>query len=111
MKVARGNDDQLSSVCQLTTAGFSNRRLFANRCQSDDCRRFDDSPSFTPCRSGLSRSITVDLAVTPATAPVPALRHDSRHRRRGGAMRAYLKAVAVTLGLLGAWLALLPLVA
>jgi len=26
-------------------------------------------------------------------------------------MRAYLKAVAVTLGLLGAWLALLPLVA
>jgi len=28
-----------------------------------------------------------------------------------GAMRAYLKAVAVTVGLLGAWLALLPLVA
>ena len=28
-----------------------------------------------------------------------------------GAMRAYLKAVAITLSLLGAWLALLPLVA
>jgi len=27
------------------------------------------------------------------------------------AMRAYLKAVAITVGLLGAWLALLPLVA
>ena len=29
----------------------------------------------------------------------------------GEAMRAYLKAVAITAGLLGAWLALLPLVA
>jgi hypothetical protein len=28
-----------------------------------------------------------------------------------GAMRAYLKAMAITIGLLGAWLALLPLVA
>jgi hypothetical protein len=29
----------------------------------------------------------------------------------GAAMRAYLKAVAITAGLLGAWLALVPLVA
>jgi hypothetical protein len=59
----------------------------------------------------LSRSTTVDLAVTPATAPVPALRHGRAVRGGEGAMRAYLKAVAITLGLLGAWLALLPLVA
>jgi hypothetical protein len=50
--------------------------------------------------------------VTSATAPVPALLHGGRRQRRGGdTMRAYLKAVAITVGLLGAWLALLPLVA
>jgi hypothetical protein len=52
------------------------------------------------------------LPVTPATAPGPNLLHGRRHRKRGGdAMWAYLKAVAITVSLLGAWLALLPLVA
>ena len=42
----------------------------------------------------------------------PAAAAQSSPQERGGAMmRAYLKAVAITAGLLGAWLALLPLVA
>lgn len=49
--------------------------------------------------------------VTPATAPAPTLRHGGATGGGEGAMRAYLKAVAVTVGLLGAWLALLPPVA
>jgi hypothetical protein len=43
------------------------------------------------------------------TAPGPTPRHGLAIGGGEGAMRAYLKAVAITVSLLGAWLALLPL--
>jgi hypothetical protein len=47
--------------------------------------------------------------VTQDTAPGPTPRHGLATGGGEGAMRAYLKAVAITVSLLGAWLALLPL--
>lgn len=41
----------------------------------------------------------------------PAAAAQSSPQEQGATMRAYLKAVALTAGLLGAWMALLPLVA
>jgi hypothetical protein len=63
------------------------------------------------CPAGRQLSAETASRVTPATAPGPAPRHDRAVGGGEGAMRAYLKAVAITVGLLGAWLALLPLVA